>query len=96
MSEQVIYRCMECGEYFRSSDNEVSLVEEYWCCQCGELRDCVEITCFADGARYGMQKECLKKCIECEEVLFVKLVVVCPKCKKRDSRIMGTISTLKK
>ena len=92
MGEQIIFRCNECGFYFRSSDEGIETTEEYFC-SCGDKTfensllddaDTIPEASIPDGA--------LGRCTECKEDFRKRVTATCPGCQAKNLKIQGTIS----
>ena len=94
MSEQIIFRCNDCGYYFRSSDASVRIAEEFYCHHCGKIFG-GKISGYSRAtAEISAQDKDLRKCNECEGDLSKRMVVMCPECQARDVKIQGTVSSV--
>jgi DNA-directed RNA polymerase subunit RPC12/RpoP len=92
MVEQIIFRCNECGYYFRSSDRDVYVEEEQFCYYCGTV---FGIRVLGDAEAFSgpsSKEKDLGKCKECGEDIRKRIVAVCPKCRTRSGKIQGTIT----
>lgn len=92
MEEQIIFRCYECGQYFRSSDAGITMIEERFCYRCGGVFEERVVNVRGRTSEVDMQGRDLAQCTECAEDLKNRIIAVCPKCHERNVKIQGTIS----
>ncbi|MFA5088441.1 MAG: hypothetical protein WC552_05340 [Candidatus Omnitrophota bacterium] len=93
MTEQIIYQCGKCGKYFRSNDDNVHPITQFYCAQCGKVRDWpADDPASKDRLREGERGN---ECEACRGFLRERTVAACPQCKSKNVEIRGSVSALK-
>jgi predicted nucleic acid-binding Zn-ribbon protein len=92
MVEQIIFRCIECGHYFRSIDRDVYVEEEYFCDGCSAVLGARIINNSSALPRVSSEDAAVDQCAQCGEDVRKRIIAVCPKCQTRKVKIQGTIA----
>ena len=94
MGQKVIYSCIECGNYFRSSDDKVVFFEECWCINCNWAKGIKTLGNTAIMEGYKFSKPSVDKCDACGAELRNILVAQCPQCQSKRVELKGIIGSL--